>query len=63
MVTYDGAPLRTFDLLPKLEREYGKAKTILAAKENGEWRVYTIEEALSENESRFWIPKKSMVQE
>ena len=46
MVTYDGAPLRTFDLLPKLEREYGKAKTILAAKENGEWRVYTIEEAL-----------------
>lgn len=46
MVTYDGAPLRTFDLLPKLEKEYGKSKTILAAKENGEWRVYTVEEAL-----------------
>ena len=46
MVTYDGTPLRTFDLLPKLEKEYGKAKSILAAKENGEWRVYTIEEAL-----------------
>ena len=46
MVTYDGAPLRTFDLLPKLEKEYGKSKTILAAKENGEWRVYTLEEAM-----------------
>ena len=45
MVQYDGAPLRTFDLLPKLEKEYGKSKTILAAKENGEWRVYTIGEA------------------
>lgn len=47
MVQYDGAPMRTFDLLPKLEGEYGKSKTILAAKENGEWRVYTIAEATS----------------
>lgn len=39
--------MRTFDLLPKLEGEYGKSKTILAAKENGEWRVYTIAEATS----------------
>ena len=46
MVIYDGLPLRTFDLLPKLEKEYGKEKPILAAKENGEWRTYTIEEAL-----------------
>lgn len=45
MVQYDGAPLRTFDLLSKLEKEYGKSKTILSAKENGEWRVYTIGEA------------------
>lgn len=37
--------MRTFDLLPKLEGEYGKTKPILAAKENGEWRTYTIEEA------------------
>lgn len=44
MVTYDGAPLRTFDLLPKLEQEYGKAKSVLAEKENDEWREYTIEE-------------------
>lgn len=45
MVNYDGLPQRTFDLLPKLEKEYGGAKPILAAKERGEWRSYTIEEA------------------
>ncbi|MBR4390725.1 MAG: long-chain fatty acid--CoA ligase [Bacteroidales bacterium] len=47
MVVYDGAPLRTFDLLTKLEDQYGKAKPILSAKENGEWRLYSIEEARS----------------
>ena len=45
MITYDGIPLRTFDILRKLEREFGPSKTILAAKENGEWRTYTVEEA------------------
>lgn len=45
MVQYDGLPLRTFDLLPKLEQEYGKEKPILAEKENGDWRLYTIAEA------------------
>ena len=45
MVTYDGAPLRTFDTLPKLEKEFGKEKSVLAEKENGEWRLYTIEES------------------
>jgi len=45
MVLYDGLPLRTFDLLPKLEKEYGKEKPILAEKENGDWRLYTIGEA------------------
>lgn len=45
MIQYDGLPLRTFDLLPKLEKEYGKDKPILAAKENGEWRLYSLEEA------------------
>lgn len=45
MVIYDGAPVRTFDILPRLEGLYGKGKPILAAKENGDWRRYTIEEA------------------
>lgn len=45
MVKYDGAPLRTFDTLQKLEKEYGKEKSVLAEKENGEWRLYTIEES------------------
>ena len=45
MKIYDGAPLRTFDIIPGLEGRYGKSKPILAAKENGDWRCYTIEEA------------------
>ncbi|MBO4328604.1 MAG: long-chain fatty acid--CoA ligase [Bacteroidales bacterium] len=45
MTIYDGLPLRTFDLLPKLEKEYGKEKPILAEKENGDWRTYSIGEA------------------
>ena len=45
MTIYDGLPLRTFDLLPKLEKEFGKEKPILAEKENGDWRLYTVEEA------------------
>lgn len=47
MVIYDGTPLRTFDILPRLEGLYGKEKPILSAKENGDWRCYTIEEARS----------------
>ncbi|MBP5573397.1 MAG: long-chain fatty acid--CoA ligase [Bacteroidales bacterium] len=47
MTIYDGLPLRTFDLLPKLEQEYGKEKPILAEKENGDWRTYNIGEARS----------------
>ena len=46
MVIYDGLPLRTFDLLPKLEKEFGKEKLILAEKENGDWRPYSIREAM-----------------
>ena len=45
MVIYDGTPLRTFDILTKLEGLYGKEKPILSAKENGEWRLYTLGEA------------------
>ena len=45
MVIYDGTPLRTFDILPRLEGLYGKEKPILSGKENGDWRLYTIEEA------------------
>ena len=45
MQIYDGAPVRTFDILPRLEGLFGKDKPILAAKENGDWRSYTIEEA------------------
>ena len=47
MLIYDGSPLRTFDTLPRLAGEFGKEKTVLAEKENGEWRVYTIEESQS----------------
>ena len=47
MTIYDGLPLRTFDLLPKLEQEYGKEKPILAEKENGDWRTYNVGEARS----------------
>ena len=46
MVIYDGLPLRTFDLLPKLEKEFGQEKPILAEKENGDWRTYTVGEAM-----------------
>ena len=45
MVTYEGLPLRTFDLLTKLREEYGGNKTILSAKERDEWMLYTIEES------------------
>lgn len=45
MVIYDGAPLRTFDTLSRLRELYGKEKPILSAKENGDWRLYSIEEA------------------
>ena len=45
MTIYDGLPLRTFDLLPKLEQAFGKDKPILAEKENGDWRLYTVAEA------------------
>ncbi|MCR5014642.1 MAG: long-chain fatty acid--CoA ligase [Bacteroidales bacterium] len=45
MVIYDGTPLRTFDVLPHLEKEFGKDKPVLAEKENGEWRTYSIEES------------------
>ena len=34
-------------MLPKLAEEFGKGKTVLAEKENGEWRTYTIEESLA----------------
>jgi Long-chain acyl-CoA synthetases (AMP-forming) len=46
MELYQNVPQRVFDLLPKYEKEFGPEKEIVAGKDNGEWKRYTIHETL-----------------
>ena len=46
MDLYLNVPERIFDLLPKYEKEFGPDKVMLAGKENGKWRPYTISETI-----------------
>ncbi len=47
MDLYLNVPERIFDLLPKYEKEFGSDKVMLAGKENGKWRPYTISETIA----------------
>lgn len=43
---YENVPARTFDLLSKYQQEFGREKKIVAGKEDGGWRSYTISEVI-----------------
>lgn len=44
MDLYLNVPERIFDILPKYEKEFGANKIMLAGKEGGKWRQYTVSE-------------------
>lgn len=46
MELFQNVPKRIFDLLPIYENRYGSGKEIVAGKENGAWRRYTIKETI-----------------
>lgn len=43
---YENVPARTFDLLSKYQKEFGSEKVLVVGKEEGEWRPYTVAEAI-----------------
>lgn len=47
MDLYLNVPERIFDILPKYEKEFGSDKDMLAGKEDGKWKHYTVAEVRS----------------